>query len=697
MSSNASVSPDSDWIPLCRIGERIFLSAADDAGRRVAAIAHAATRQMEITVGETTLRLHQLPQGDIGFAPEDLPDLNEFIDAVVADPAEQFAVLKALFGTIMLTFPLRADAIFMSIATALAEQFGQAAGMVHFDIVEGFDTALAVIPPRSGFHEQDLLVSLSAERLSLGRIGPIRQFLARGNPQQRLTTISFSGAIAEGRYLFIGRDRLMVIDVNVRRHTDLQAFHAECVRRDPDLLSLLTESDDEAAVFLNRLGRQDVPRPMLDEPLLGLHFALEDVIPLANGLFVHGWLHDPDQYISEIVAVDHSLETSGISSSWKLFEAEANLWGKDRPAKRFVCFMPRQADARPIDNVAVRVVLTNGENHLLSAATAPQELVGQRLRILRGIAGHAFTTELLETVFMPALAPIQKALIDRQSVREVRDYGKRSSRAVSLIIPLYREIGFFRSQLMAFSVDPYMRANCEIVYVLDDPVLGQEVASLLEGYALTYPLDLRLVMLERNGGYALANNMGVSQAKGDVIVLMNSDVIPAHAGWLEKAQEKLATLPDFSVIGPKLVYADGSLQHAGMYFYQLSTGFWQNFHFWKGYGANFAPANREGVVPAVTGACMVIRKADYLAVDGFTSDYVIGDYEDSDLCLKLRDRGGLPYYLPSIVLHHFERQSMPNSNDQDLGSTVYNRALHTLRWNDHIVEANKAMDFTRVE
>jgi GT2 family glycosyltransferase len=238
---------------------------------------------------------------------------------------------------------------------------------------------------------------------------------------------------------------------------------------------------------------------------------------------------------------------------------------------------------------------------------------------------------------------------------------------------------------MAFAVDPYIRQHCEIVYVLDDPVIALAVTTLIEGLAITYPLDVKLVTLDRNGGYALANNMGAGQTEGEVLVLMNSDVIPDRPGWIEKALSKLEKLPPFSVVGPKLIYADDTLQHAGMYFHQLSTGHWQNFHYWKGYGRHFGIADRERVVPAVTGACMIIRKADYLAVGGFTTDYVVGDYEDSDLCLKLRERDGLPFYMPSIELYHFERQSMPlDDGNRDLGSTVYNRALHTARWTEQI-------------
>ena len=82
---------------------------------------------------------------------------------------------------------------------------------------------------------------------------------------------------------------------------------------------------------------------------------------------------------------------------------------------------------------------------------------------------------------------------------------------------------------------------------------------------------------------------------------------------------------------------------------------------------------------------MILTKSDYLAVGGFTTDYIVGDYEDSDLCLKLREKGGVPFYMPSVELYHFERQSMPDESDSlDRGSTIHNRALHTARWGDRI-------------
>lgn len=91
---------------------------------------------------------------------------------------------------------------------------------------------------------------------------------------------------------------------------------------------------------------------------------------------------------------------------------------------------------------------------------------------------------------------------------------------------------------------------------------------------------------------------------------------------------------------------------------------------------------------AVTGACIVVRKVDFLDVGGFSTDYVIGDYEDSDLCFKLRQKGGVCVYTPRATLYHFERQSMQvNTLRNDSTTSAFNRALHFLKWKDSGLEA----------
>jgi O-antigen biosynthesis protein len=72
-------------------------------------------------------------------------------------------------------------------------------------------------------------------------------------------------------------------------------------------------------------------------------------------------------------------------------------------------------------------------------------------------------------------------------------------------------------------------------------------------------------------------------------------------------------------------------------------------------------------------------------VGGFSTDYVIGDYEDSDLCLKLRARGGEIGYVPGAELYHFERQSIrEHAGYARTLASAYNRRLHHRRWSSFI-------------
>ena len=92
-------------------------------------------------------------------------------------------------------------------------------------------------------------------------------------------------------------------------------------------------------------------------------------------------------------------------------------------------------------------------------------------------------------------------------------------------------------------------------------------------------------------------------------------------------------------------------------------------------------------MPGVTGACLITRKDIFDLVGGYTEDYVIGDYEDSDLCLKIRQLGFQVYYDPAVALYHFERRSIRRSADYMRGlASQYNSWLHTQRWDEDITD-----------
>jgi GT2 family glycosyltransferase len=113
---------------------------------------------------------------------------------------------------------------------------------------------------------------------------------------------------------------------------------------------------------------------------------------------------------------------------------------------------------------------------------------------------------------------------------------------------------------------------------------------------------------------------------------------------------------------------------------------------------SYAPANVERPVPGVTGACIVMPRELFDELGGFDESYVIGDYEDSDLCLKIRRAGFGIVYAPGVELYHLERQSISRSVDYTRGAaSQHNAWLQTRRWDAQIEALMLAFETSAAE
>ena len=125
---------------------------------------------------------------------------------------------------------------------------------------------------------------------------------------------------------------------------------------------------------------------------------------------------------------------------------------------------------------------------------------------------------------------------------EVIQIGKPVAKPIaSILIPLYRNIGFIRFQLGALAEDFDCRRS-EIIYVLDSPEQRNDVEHLLRGLHRLTELATTLVVMPRNLGYSAANNAGAQEARGPVLLFMNSDVVPMAPGWLAALLEPFSGL-----------------------------------------------------------------------------------------------------------------------------------------------------------
>ncbi len=169
--------------------------------------------------------------------------------------------------------------------------------------------------------------------------------------------------------------------------------------------------------------------------------------------------------------------------------------------------------------------------------------------------------------------------------------------------------------------------------------------------------DARIRVIRREGAfnYSAVNNLGFREAKGEQILLLNNDTEVLSPDWL---QEMLmyTQREDVGAAGAKLLYPDGTIQHAGIGIgILLVAGHWH-----RG-----LPGDRAGYygrlryaqdVSAVTGACMMIPRRVYEAVGGLDETFPVM-FNDLDLCLKIRQAGYLIVWTPFAELTHFESRS----------------------------------------
>jgi GT2 family glycosyltransferase len=182
-----------------------------------------------------------------------------------------------------------------------------------------------------------------------------------------------------------------------------------------------------------------------------------------------------------------------------------------------------------------------------------------------------------------------------------------------------------------------------------------------------------LAALERNGlallkipgpfNYSALNNAAVAHAHGEILCFLNNDVEFADPDWL-KLLVQHAVKPDIGGVGARLLYPDGTIQHAGV-FTGIGGGAGHAHRFQRaddpGY---FERARLPQRVSAVTGACMVVAKDKFLAVGGFDEAHFPVAFNDVDLCLKLNNRGWQSFYEPRSTLIHHESKSRGNDRSK---------------------------------
>jgi len=209
--------------------------------------------------------------------------------------------------------------------------------------------------------------------------------------------------------------------------------------------------------------------------------------------------------------------------------------------------------------------------------------------------------------------------------------------------------------------------------VVDDKSTDDTAAIVREKFP-----DVRLFPNEKNVGFGRTVNVGLRAASGTYILVLNNDTW-MHEGALDAMMAYLDEHSDTGVVGPKVLSGDGSLQQqcrrriptpaaALLYFSGVAKLFPKNPKV-AGYLMTAADENQTTEVDAVSGACLMVRRAVLDELHGFDEEYYLYG-EDMDFCWRTKLAGWKVVYHPAATITHFGGQ----------GGTGKKRLDATIEW-----------------
>lgn len=220
---------------------------------------------------------------------------------------------------------------------------------------------------------------------------------------------------------------------------------------------------------------------------------------------------------------------------------------------------------------------------------------------------------------------------------------------VSLIVPSDDRanlLGPFLSSIIGISA----YKNFEIIVVMNSDRIA-ELNSYGQWHGVTFePYD-------KPFNFSDKCNAGAQAASGEVLIFLNDDMLVIDALWIERLLECLS-LPGVGAASPKLLYRDGTIQHAGM-IVGVRNLVGTAFHCLPeltGDYFNLAQCTRESTL--LSGACLAIKASIFRKVGGFDAVSFPNSHSDVDLCLRVWEAGYSCVYTPHAKLTHFGHLSI---------------------------------------
>lgn len=239
---------------------------------------------------------------------------------------------------------------------------------------------------------------------------------------------------------------------------------------------------------------------------------------------------------------------------------------------------------------------------------------------------------------------------------------------VSILVPTRDQLPMLQRCIESL-IEKTRWPRYEILIIDNDSQADDACKYLAAIEAKEAELGDRLRVIRQPGpfNFSAMNNAAARAARGDYLLLLNNDTAVLHEDWLDEMMGH-ALRPDVGIVGAKLLYPDGKIQHAGVILGMRGPAehpFIARAPEDRGY---FGRAQLTQNYSAVTGACLLVRKSVFDQVGGLDENDFKVSYNDIDLCLKVREAGLRIVWTPYALLMHEGSASQKGKVEQEAPS-----------------------------
>lgn len=194
--------------------------------------------------------------------------------------------------------------------------------------------------------------------------------------------------------------------------------------------------------------------------------------------------------------------------------------------------------------------------------------------------------------------------------------------------------------------------NYEVIIVENN----SKTEEIFEYYgSLEQKEKIRVITWDGPFNYSAINNYAAGMAQGDYLLLLNNDIEVISPSWLTEML-MYAQRREAGAVGAKLYFPDDTIQHAGVVLGVRGLAGHGHRNFGREADGYMHRLKVVQDYSAVTAACLLISKDKFWEINGFDETLAV-DYNDVDLCLKLRQKGYYNVFTPYAQLYHYESKS----------------------------------------